>query len=390
MEPDDEGPDLDWDVWYDERDDFGWDDDDEDDDEPGVTSAGLDSSEDEPIPPGEDDDEEEDTLCFDVGRTFTTQMRMDEEVLAQARHIWTSLWNTPMDQNGGVDPAAPDTTDITGFVRQAIDEQVRRYEEQSYRDLILGGFAVEHPRPTVRDIAPGPPTVTRRFRAWAESYAYTFPTGERVVGHPERRAPQAPVAPPQPLLMTRNEAIAMLREVERNMREAERARRPERPTLYWLGAPAATPITPEQRAREAAEHAERVRVGREFLERRKAANAVARELLFSHLSAEQRAEFDGTHKFSVTGGETGRHYKLAPLLSYNIEWWEAGDCVAMYCAVPVGGLPVGDQLLAQKLWLEGTHERQFLATANRFYGPAPRGNVVAPGLADLSMFGLGL
>jgi hypothetical protein len=71
-------------------------------------------------------------------------------------------------------------------------------------------------------------------------------------------------------------------------------------------------------------------------------------LLWRFLSPAQRQDFWRRHYFDVTGSD-GRCYRLsAATRVYNIHDLASG---MRYCAGPAG-VPMGDYLLGQKLWLE--------------------------------------
>ncbi len=88
----------------------------------------------------------------------------------------------------------------------------------------------------------------------------------------------------------------------------------------------------------------------------------ALELLRSFLTDQQRASMDEARSFRVVGSK-GRSYRLdTDSAAANV--WELDDVgleVAKLCAHPVG-VPLGDQLLAQKLLIE-SDEDAFRAVA---------------------------
>ena len=89
------------------------------------------------------------------------------------------------------------------------------------------------------------------------------------------------------------------------------------------------------------------------------------ELLRSWLTPEQDEQFKSGKGFEVIGCDTGTRYRITSSVGMmNIhELDEAGARVRIWCFVPVGGLPAGDAMLAQKIALE-TMERRALAVAN--------------------------
>src|SRR4249919_2502924 len=82
-------------------------------------------------------------------------------------------------------------------------------------------------------------------------------------------------------------------------------------------------------------------------------------------SPEQRFTLHKYGFFEVRGSHTGKCYRIRRGRNMNI--YEVGTGrprVAIWCFGPVGHLPLGDVMLAQKLALE-THEQAALAVANR-------------------------
>lgn len=100
----------------------------------------------------------------------------------------------------------------------------------------------------------------------------------------------------------------------------------------------------------------------EELAREESAAERARALLLSHLTTEQRETFETNGWFVVEGGRSGYRYKVRGQ-SYvgNVE---RVDDRAVFCAHCDSSLPLGDQLLAQKMMLECA-EDEFLRIANR-------------------------
>lgn len=89
----------------------------------------------------------------------------------------------------------------------------------------------------------------------------------------------------------------------------------------------------------------------------------ARDLLLACLSPAQREEFESTWGFFVTA-PSGNRYRINPSRQYNVRRLGSnGQTLAQLCAVPKGDVPLLDQMLAQKLWLEAD-EQGFLVVAN--------------------------
>ncbi len=93
-------------------------------------------------------------------------------------------------------------------------------------------------------------------------------------------------------------------------------------------------------------------------------------MLREWLSPAQREQFAGRGYFEVIGSDTGKRYRVQAGTSANV--WainEEGRLEAGLCFMPIGGLPIGDVMLAQKIALE-TCEAEALAVARKF---APSG-----------------
>lgn len=107
-------------------------------------------------------------------------------------------------------------------------------------------------------------------------------------------------------------------------------------------------------------------IGGDFAHDTGEAHAKAIELLKSWLSADQLREFEKDARFTVQGSDTGTHYRLISEHSYNIlELDKEGALTGQkYCVVPSASVAMGDQLLAQKIWLE-TDETRTLKIANK-------------------------
>ncbi len=105
----------------------------------------------------------------------------------------------------------------------------------------------------------------------------------------------------------------------------------------------------------------------ESRQRREAATKRAHELLLEHLTPEQRDAFTRNGWFIVQGGRTGQRYRINANrgLAGNVDVVGRNDRVShRLCAHLDSQLPMGDQLVAQKLMLE-FDEDHFLRTANR-------------------------
>ena len=89
-------------------------------------------------------------------------------------------------------------------------------------------------------------------------------------------------------------------------------------------------------------------------------------LLRSWLSPEQRAQFDATRYFEVTGCDSGKRYRIHHGVVTNVHEMDgAGHSKVGWCFAPVGHLVAGDVMLAQKIALE-SNEAGALAAANAF------------------------
>lgn len=85
----------------------------------------------------------------------------------------------------------------------------------------------------------------------------------------------------------------------------------------------------------------------------KAAQERAIQLLKQNLSAAQREQYEKRRHFRVTGGDTGRIYRIRHGVQMNVEQLDqAGRRIRMLCFMPEGRLAVGDVMLAQKIALE--------------------------------------
>lgn len=98
-----------------------------------------------------------------------------------------------------------------------------------------------------------------------------------------------------------------------------------------------------------------------------AAKAVARELLLEHLNASQRETFERNGWFIVEGGRTKTKYRVRAdeHMIANVDVMVGDRRTHRLCAhARVGTVPLGDQLLSQKIMLE-LAEDDFLRIANR-------------------------
>jgi hypothetical protein len=89
-------------------------------------------------------------------------------------------------------------------------------------------------------------------------------------------------------------------------------------------------------------------------------------LLREWLSPAQREQFARTGYFEVVGSDSGKRYRIHAGASLNVcEIDERGRLQGGWCFMPIGVLPIGDVMLAQKIMLE-TCEGQVRAVARRF------------------------
>ena len=104
--------------------------------------------------------------------------------------------------------------------------------------------------------------------------------------------------------------------------------------------------------------------GQVFTQRRKAEQR-AYTLLKRWLSPEQIAQLERHGYFEVRGSHSGKCYRIRRDRNMNIDELDGkGFRVAVWCFGPTGQLPLGDNMLAQKIALE-TDEQAALAIANR-------------------------
>jgi hypothetical protein len=88
-------------------------------------------------------------------------------------------------------------------------------------------------------------------------------------------------------------------------------------------------------------------------------------LLRENLSRAQGEQLDRHGYFEVTGGQTGKRYRIKCGCQMNVQQLDQkGRPVCELCFVPEGGLTAGDVMLAQKLALE-LFEGEALLAANK-------------------------
>jgi hypothetical protein len=105
---------------------------------------------------------------------------------------------------------------------------------------------------------------------------------------------------------------------------------------------------------------------RQFLDEGRVAWERGLQLLKENLSPEQRRQYDRSGYFDVTGGASGKRYRIRQGRSMNVEQLDKkGRRVCTLCFMPEGWLVTGDVMLAQKVALE-TFEREALKVANTF------------------------
>jgi hypothetical protein len=88
-------------------------------------------------------------------------------------------------------------------------------------------------------------------------------------------------------------------------------------------------------------------------------------LLKENLTVAQREQYESRRYFEVTGGATGRRYRIHPGRQMNVEELNAaGRRIRILCFMPEGRLPIYDNMLAQKIALE-LFEREALKIAHK-------------------------
>lgn len=89
-------------------------------------------------------------------------------------------------------------------------------------------------------------------------------------------------------------------------------------------------------------------------------------LLQESLTPFQKAQYEAHKYFDVTGGKSGKTYRIHHGRQMNIHEMDAkGNAVQGWCFLPQGGLVAGDVMLAQKNALE-LYEDKALKIANKF------------------------
>jgi hypothetical protein len=108
--------------------------------------------------------------------------------------------------------------------------------------------------------------------------------------------------------------------------------------------------------------------GRAFLdERRSEAHERGMRLLKDNLTPGQRQQYAKYGYFEVTGGRTGKRYRIRHGRSMNIDQLDKnGRRVCGWCFFPEGNLVTGDVMLAQKMALE-LFELEALKIANKMW-----------------------
>lgn len=101
--------------------------------------------------------------------------------------------------------------------------------------------------------------------------------------------------------------------------------------------------------------------------KRKEADEKAEELLFLHLSEEQKKEYKETGEITVYGGETGTRYTILNKEQINVLRCDNTKQRNRLCAVPgKPGFPIADHMLNQLLMIK-YQESEFLRIANEFH-----------------------
>jgi hypothetical protein len=151
---------------------------------------------------------------------------------------------------------------------------------------------------------------------------------------------------------------------------AESTRRPERRTWFrgyarWLRDGFTANFRPTQQGPGFR------RYGPGFMVDEFDGNAQAQErglrLLMDNLSRSQRQQYEKHRFFDVTGGKSGKRYRIRHGRSMNIDQLDKnGRRVCGWCFFPRGNLVAGDVMLAQKVALE-LYEADALRVANRIW-----------------------
>jgi hypothetical protein len=89
------------------------------------------------------------------------------------------------------------------------------------------------------------------------------------------------------------------------------------------------------------------------------------QLLKQNLLPAQREQYERRNHFDVTGGDTGRRYRIRHGVQMNVEHLDhTGRPIRLLCFMPEGRLAVGDVMLAQKIALE-LFETEAVRIANK-------------------------
>jgi hypothetical protein len=111
-------------------------------------------------------------------------------------------------------------------------------------------------------------------------------------------------------------------------------------------------------------------LGARATRRRSEAERRSITLLTQWLSPEQRAQYENSGCFEVSGSHTRKCYRIRSGRQVNIdELGEHGARVAVLCFLPEGPLPVGDVMLAQKIALETDEPGALRAAIRTLDGP---------------------
>lgn len=126
------------------------------------------------------------------------------------------------------------------------------------------------------------------------------------------------------------------------------------------------PLTPEEEERQARVRVEQERRYQEEQKFREIANGKAEVLLRKVLVPAQRAELE-EHGYFHVWGKDGHKYRITRGWSHNVHRVcpETGKLKESFCIHPSIQTPVQDNMLAQKLLLEGDPERFFKTAYSR-------------------------
>jgi hypothetical protein len=121
------------------------------------------------------------------------------------------------------------------------------------------------------------------------------------------------------------------------------------------------PLSPGGRSRERATRALFIRHGAE-----RTPEGRSLLLLRRWLSPAQREQFVRRGYFEVVGSDSRKRYRIHAGASVNVSEIDERGCLQEgLCFMPIGALPIGDVMLAQKIALE-TCEGDVRAVARRF------------------------